>query len=86
MVSKVQVNINSDLKKQAEKIIEGLGFTSTIVINEMYKQIVATGEIPFNISLTPKQKTIMELKEVSKKVPVHDIKSKKDFENFFSED
>lgn len=86
MVSKVQVNINSDLKKQAEKIIERLGFTSTIVINEMYKQIVATGEIPINISLTPKQKTIMELKEVSKKVPVHDIKSEKDFENFFSED
>lgn len=86
MSSKVQVNIDSDLKKQAENIIKEVGLTPTTVINGMYKQIVATGKIPLSFSLTSEQMAAMELKEISKKVPVHDIKSEKDFENFLNED
>lgn len=44
MSSKVQVNIDPELKQSAENIIKELGLTPTAVINGMYKQIVATGK------------------------------------------
>lgn len=86
MSSKVQVNMDSDLKRSAEDIIKEVGLTPTAVINGMYKEIVATGKIPLSFSLTPKQRAEFELREVSKKVPVREIKSKEDFEEFFNED
>ena len=54
MSSKVQVNIDPELKQSAENIIKEIGLTPTAVINGMYKQIVATGKIPLSFSLTPK--------------------------------
>lgn len=86
MISKVQVNIDSELKHSAEDIIKEVGLTPTAVINSMYKQIVATGRIPLSFSLTPKQRAGLELREVSKKLPIREIKSKEDFEEFFNED
>jgi DNA-damage-inducible protein J len=86
MGSKVQVNIDSDLKRSAEEIIKAVGLTPTAVINGMYKEIVATGKIPLSFSLTPRQRAELELKEVSRKVPVREIESKEDFEEFFNED
>ncbi|WP_076461409.1 type II toxin-antitoxin system RelB/DinJ family antitoxin [Limosilactobacillus caccae] len=86
MSSKVQVNIDSNLKRSAEDIIKAVGLTPTAVINGMYKEIVATGKIPLSFSLTPQQMAELELKEVSRKVPVREIESKEDFEDFFNED
>ncbi|MDD1407775.1 type II toxin-antitoxin system RelB/DinJ family antitoxin [Limosilactobacillus reuteri] len=86
MSSKVQVNIDSELKRSAEDIIKEIGLTPTAVINGMYKEIVATGRIPLSFSLTPKQRAELELREVSKKVPIREIKSKEDFEEFFNEE
>ena len=86
MGSKVQVNIDSDLNRSAEEIIKAVGLTPTAVINGMYKEIVATGKIPLSFSLTPRQRAELELKEVSRKVPVREIESKEDFEEFFNED
>lgn len=86
MSSKVQVNIDSELKQSAEEIIKEVGLTPTAVINGMYKEIVATGKIPLSFSLTPKQMAEIELREVSKKVPVREFKSKEDFKEFFDED
>jgi addiction module RelB/DinJ family antitoxin len=85
MSSKVQVNMDSDLKETAEDIIKEVGLTPTTVIVGMYKQIAATGKIPLDYSLTPKQMAALELKRVSKKVPVQEIKSKEDLEEFFDE-
>ena len=86
MSSKVQVNIDPELKQSAENIIKELGLTPTAVINGMYKQIVATGKIPLSFSLTPKQRTELELREVSKKIPVREVKTKEELEEFFNED
>lgn len=36
--------------------------------------------------LTSKEETAAKLREVSKKVPVHEIKTKKELEEFFSKD
>lgn len=86
MSSKVQVNIDPELKQSAENIIKELGLTPTAVINGMYKQIVATGKIPLSFSLTPRQRAELELREVSKKVPVQEVKTKEELEEFFNED
>ena len=86
MSSKVQVNIDSELKHSAEDIIKEIGLTPTAVINGMYKEIVATGRIPLSFSLTPKQSAQLELREVSKKAPIREITSKDDLEEFFNED
>ena len=86
MSSKVQVNIDPELKQSAENIIKELGLTPTAVINGMYKQIVATGKIPLSFSLTSRQRAELELREVSKKVPVQEVKTKEELEEFFNED
>lgn len=86
MSSKVQVNIDPELKQSAENIIKELGLTPTAVINGMYKQIVATGKIPLSFSLTPRQRAELELREVSKKIPVREVKTKEELEEFFNED
>ena len=86
MSSKVQVNIDPELKQSAENIIKEIGLTPTAVINGMYKQIVATGKIPLSFSLTSKQRAKLELREISKKVPVREVKTKEELEEFFNED
>ena len=86
MSSKLQVNIDPELKQSAENIIKALGLTPTAVINGMYKQIVATGKIPLSFSLTSRQRAELELREVSKKVPVQEVKTKEELEEFFNED
>lgn len=86
MSSKVQVNIDPELKQSAENIIKELGLTPTAVINGMYKQIVATGKIPLSFSLTSRQRAELELREVSKKVPVQEVKTKEELEEFFNKD
>lgn len=84
--SKVQANVNSQLKSNAEEIIKEVGLTPTAVINSLYAEIVATGKIPLSFSLTPQQKADIELREASKLVPIKELKSQKDYEDFFNED
>ena len=86
MSSKVQVNIDSELKHSAEDIIKEVGLTPTAVINSMYKQIVATGEIPLSFSLTPRQKDEMEIRRLSANKPKVMIDTKEDLERFYDED
>lgn len=82
---KVQANIEATLKATAEEVIKEVGLTPTAVINSLYKEIAATGRIPLSFSLTPKQMADLELRKVSKAVPVRKLKTKKDIEEFFNE-
>lgn len=47
----VFVRIDSDLKKNAESIIRELGLTPSAVITMLYKQIILTRGIPFDVRL-----------------------------------
>lgn len=84
--AKVQANINSQLKSSAEEIIREVGLTPTAVITSLYSEIVATGKIPLSFSLTPEQRANLELREASKSVPIKELKTPKDYEEFFDED
>lgn len=83
--SRVQANVDPAIKDVAESVIKEVGLTPTVVINSLYRKIAATGKIPLDFSLTPKQMADLELREVSKAVPVHELKTAKDIEEFFDE-
>lgn len=86
MGSKVQVNIDSDLKRSAENIIKEVGLTPTAVINGLYKQIVATGKIPLDFSLTSEQMADLQLQNAVKKLSVKKLRTKKEIEDFFNDE
>lgn len=48
---KIQVNVNRKLAAKAENIMDEIGLNPTVVINALYKEIVATGKIPLSFSL-----------------------------------
>lgn len=83
---KVQANVDAELKRDAENVIKEVGLTPSLVINSLYKEIVATGRIPLSFSLTDRQKADLDLLRVSKALPVRTLGSKKEIEDFFNED
>ena len=48
----VLVRIEPDVKTQAEDILNELGVPASVVINMLYKQIIRTKSIPFEITLS----------------------------------
>lgn len=83
---KLQVNIDRHLADDAEEVINELGLTPTTVINALYHEIAATGRIPLSFTLTPEQQTELHIRQLSARKPVKEIRSSKDFEEFFNED
>lgn len=82
--SKVQANVDRDLKNNAETIIKEVGLTPTAIINGLYRKIVATGKIPFDFSLTQDQMADFELKNAVKKLPVKTLRTRQEIEDFFN--
>ncbi|QDR73724.1 damage-inducible protein (plasmid) [Limosilactobacillus reuteri] len=80
---RVQANVNVDVAKDAEEVMDELGINPTTVINALYKKIAATGEIPFSFSLTADQKADLAVKRASRKVPVVKLRTKQEIEDFF---
>ncbi|MBO1087220.1 type II toxin-antitoxin system RelB/DinJ family antitoxin [Enterococcus mundtii] len=62
---KVQVNINKSLATDVESILDSLGVNPSIVITALYKRVAARGEIPFDLSLTSKEKAELQLMRVA---------------------
>ena len=47
----VVVQVEPDVKEQAEAIMARLGVSASTVINMLYKQIIMTRSIPFSLSI-----------------------------------
>ena len=47
----VQARLDSDVKKQANLILEKMGLDTSTAINMFYHQIINTGGIPFDVKL-----------------------------------
>jgi len=62
---KVQVNINKNLATDVESILDSLGVNPSILITALYKRVAARGEIPFDLSLTSKEKVELQLMRVA---------------------
>lgn len=83
---KVQVNVNRTLASEAEDIMNEVGLNPTVVINALYKEIVATKKIPLSFSLTKEQIDDLELRQLAKTRPSHKVKTKSELKEFFDED
>ena len=47
----IYVRIDSKTKNQAEAILKELGLTPSVLINMLYRQVILTGRVPFDIRL-----------------------------------
>lgn len=83
---KVQANVDRDLAKRVNNMIESLGLTPTTLINMVYRTIDNTGEIPVQTKLTDEQKSALELIQASKKIPVVHVDTPEQFEQIMGED
>ena len=83
---RVQVNVDRSLANEAEDVMDELGLNPAVVINALYKEIVATGRIPLSFSLTPEQRTALQIRQLSKNKPEQNIKDAKALEEFFDAD
>lgn len=83
---RVQVNVERNLANEAEDVMNEIGLNPTVVINALYKEIVATGRVPLSFSLTPEQKTALKIRQLSNNKPEKEITSEEDMRKFFDED
>lgn len=83
---KVQVMIDQQTAIDAENILSKLGINPTTAINALYTRIVATNSLPFSLELSEDEKADLQLKSALAKLPVEEIKTQKDMEDFINED
>lgn len=63
-MANVNVRIDADIKKNAEKVFESLGISASTAINMFYKQVIRTNSIPFKLKADiPNKETLEALKE-----------------------
>ena len=54
----VSVRIDTNLKKEAEEILQELGIPVSVVINSLYRQIVYRNGVPFSLTIPKAPKTL----------------------------
>ncbi len=54
----VSARVESNIKTQAEDILQKLGIPVSVVINSLYRQIIYRNGIPFNLTVPELPKTI----------------------------
>lgn len=83
---KVQVNVDSKVKSEAEEIIQELGLTPTAVINSLYREIIATGKLPMSYTLTKRQLAEARIRSLASQLPHRSVETDAEIEEFFNED
>lgn len=83
---RIQVQVDQDLADNTEQILNELGLTPTTAITMLYKRIVANGGLPFNVSLTEREKATLRLLNNTKKLPVTKINTQEELEKWFADD
>ena len=86
---KAQVQIDLELSNKAGDTFKELNLTPEMAITAFYNYVAATGELPFDRKfekLTARELATLRLLRAEKNIPVHEIKTQKDFENWLNED
>jgi DNA-damage-inducible protein J len=83
---RVQVQVDKDLADSTEAVLNQLGLNSTVVINALYSRITATGSLPFELKLSPREKASLDLVEASKAIPRKRITDKKELASWLSDE
>lgn len=56
--STVSARVQSDVKSEAEEILQKLGIPVSVVINSLYRQIIFNHGIPFSLTVPTEPKTL----------------------------
>ena len=61
----LNIRLDSEIKKKAQKIFADLGLDTTTAINIFLRQVIRTNGLPFEIKAdTPNEETIEAIKEI----------------------
>lgn len=63
-ISIVQANIDTDIKQEAEDILQELGISPNIAINTFYRQIIFQHGIPYPVELPDELKEKYSLEDI----------------------
>lgn len=80
--TRIQISIDSNVSKEANQVIEGLGLTPTIVLTALYKRIIAKGELPFKMELTRREKANLGLVMATKHMESKQVETPSDMEEW----
>lgn len=66
----VSARVESDIKQEAEAVLQKLGVPASVVINALYRQIIDKQAIPFPLTLHQEPKTLdqMTVEEINVKL------------------
>ena len=56
--STVSARVETDIKQEAEDILQKLGIPVSVVINSLYRQIIFTKGIPFSLTIPNEPRTL----------------------------
>lgn len=76
---RMQTRIDSNLKNEAEKILEAQGFKPAQAIHLFYTEVARIGGFPFLPSKVPTEQLKKDLDEAKKGIGVRSYKNNKDF-------
>lgn len=57
----VSARVEENIKHEAEDILQKLGIPVSVVINTLYRQIIAHNGVPFSLTLPEKPQTLEEM-------------------------
>ncbi|WLV77513.1 type II toxin-antitoxin system RelB/DinJ family antitoxin [Lacticaseibacillus parahuelsenbergensis] len=83
---RIQVQVDKELADNTEQVLQRLGLTQTTAITMLYKRIVATGAIPFELALTESEKATLHFLENTEDTPATAFKDAKAVEEWLNED
>jgi len=72
---KIQVTVDRSLADKTKVIFDQLGMSQSTAINMFLKQVAATGSIPFNVTLTDRQKASLNFQDALQQAdrPINDL-------------
>lgn len=83
---RIQVQIDRDVVEEVELIFEELGLNQTTAVNAFYKQVIASGGLPFDLTLSKEQKVDIRLTQASKRVPLERLETRKEIKDWFADE
>ena len=82
----ISIRMDSELKKQADRLFEELGMNITTAFNIFVRQTLREGKIPFDISVNiPNRKTVAAMLEAERIAKDPSVKGYTDMDELFAD-
>ncbi|WP_125582556.1 type II toxin-antitoxin system RelB/DinJ family antitoxin [Levilactobacillus cerevisiae] len=83
---RVQVTIDADLVDEVNHVLAKIGSKPTTLITALYQQVATTGEIPFRLDLTEREKVDLAVRRASQSRPTKIVHSVAELDNLYDDD